>query len=204
MPSDHERVADRARLARELHDGIAQDLVGIGYSLDLLLGNPEASTEARSQLRTLRFTVTELIDKVRKEIYFLRQPSTFSLSQDIQKSAEELFSEAELTLHIDEIDMHGDPEMAYEILRIAQEILRNTAAHARASNVDVSLHASSDGIELCISDDGVGGAIESNIQYGIQSILDRAKAIGGSIEIKSDSNGTKISLRAPREDHAVQ
>jgi NarL family two-component system sensor histidine kinase LiaS len=70
-----DQLTDPARLARELHDGIAQDLVGVGYSLDLLLANPETSIESRAQLRALRFTVTDLIDKVRREIYFLRQPA---------------------------------------------------------------------------------------------------------------------------------
>lgn len=202
MHNDAERVADRARLARELHDGIAQDLVGVGYSLDLLLANPEATVEARSQLRTLRFTVTELIDKVRREIYFLRQPSQQSLSQSIRLAAQELPTELGLTLDIDDIPLILDSELSYEVQRITQEILRNTAAHAQAANVMISLHSSKNEIELSISDDGVGGAAESATQYGLQGIHDRAMALNGSVEIQSDANGTRVTLRVPLEKHA--
>lgn len=202
MSSDQERVADRTRLARELHDGIAQDLVGVGYSLDLLLADPNASLEARSQLRTLRFTVTDLIDKVRREIYFLRQASPLTLGKSIRMSAEQLLPGLDLTLDLDELGLAVDSELSYEIHRIAQEILRNTAAHAEASKILISLHGDDEAIELCIADDGVGGAIESDFHYGLQSIRDRALAINGSIEIQSVANGTRISLRIPREDHA--
>lgn len=202
MSHDQKRLADRARLARELHDGIAQDLVGVGYSLDLLLANPEATVEARSQLRALRFTITELIDKVRREIYFLRQISSVTLSQGIRVAAQELLPGLGLTLDIDEIPLASDSELSYEIHRITQEILRNIAAHAQAHNITISLHGNEDAIKLCITDDGVGGAIESNIQYGMQSIRDRALAINGKLEIQSDTDGTKVSLRIPLENHA--
>ncbi len=202
MHSDPEIVADRARLARELHDGIAQDLVGVGYSLDLLLANPEATVEARSQLRTLRFTVTELIDKVRREIYFLRQPSHQSLSQSIRLAAQELLPELGLTLDIDDAPLILDSELSYEVQRITQEIFRNTTAHARAANVMISLHKRKDEIELSISDDGVGGAAESTTQYGLQGIRDRAMALNGSVKIRSDTNGTRVTLRVPLEKHA--
>lgn len=203
MHSDAERVADRARLARELHDGIAQDLVGVGYSLDLLLANPEATMEARSQLRTLRFTVTELIDKVRREIYFLRQPSYQSLSRSMKLAAQELLPELSLTLDIDEVPLIVDSELSYELQRITQEIFRNTAAHAQATNVMISLHSSENEIELSITDNGVGGAAESATQYGIQGIRDRAMALKGSIEIQSDANGTRVTLRVPLGKHAI-
>ena len=63
---------ERVRIARELHDGIAQDLVGIGYSLDLLLSEESLSKAARTDIRSTRFAVDELIGKVRREILHLR------------------------------------------------------------------------------------------------------------------------------------
>lgn len=202
MHNDAERVADRARLARELHDGIAQDLVGVGYSLDLLLANPEATVESRSQLRTLRFTVTELIDKVRREIYFLRQPFYQSLSQSIRLDAQALLPELNLTLDIDDAPLILDSDLLYEVQRMTQEVLRNIAEHAQAENVTISLHSRQDEVELLITDDGVGGAAESPTQYGLQGIRDRAMALNGSVEIQSDANGTKVSLRVPLGKHA--
>lgn len=202
MPLDQVRIDDRARLARELHDGIAQDLVGLGYRLDLMLADPDASVEVRSQLRTLRFTINDLIDKVRREIFALRQPCLITLSEGIATSAQELIANANLTLNIDETPISLDLEFSYEVLRISQEILRNVAAHAKAERVVVSLSCEQDELSLSIADDGVGGALESETQYGMRSIHDRAKLIDGSLEVHSDGNGTKISLRVPLENYA--
>lgn len=201
-PFDPRQLADRARLARELHDGIAQDLVGVGYCLDLLLADPGTSVDARSQLRTLRFTVSDLIDKVRREIYYLRQSSTSTLTQEIRSAIDEICRDLDVHLEIDDSPLVLDSEITYEITRIAQEILRNIAVHAQASTVTVSLHNENDGVELCIADNGIGGAVVSDGHYGIQSIHDRALALNGSVEIQSNSSGTCISLRVPIEDHA--
>lgn len=202
MQSDRTQLADRARLARELHDGIAQDLVGIGYSLDLLLADPGTSNDARSQLRTLRFTITDLVDKVRREIYYLRQPSMLTLAEEIRRTAEDLCNGLDLKLDIDEVPLLLDSELAYEVHRIAQEILRNIANHAQASTVTVSFHNKENGVELCIADNGIGGAIASDAHYGIQSIHDRTLAIQGTIEIQTNTDGTRVSLRVPSENHA--
>jgi len=194
--------ADRVRLARELHDGIAQDLVGVGYSLDILLANPETSMDARSQIRALRFTVTDLIDKVRREIYFLRQPSMVSLAQSIKNAAQENCSDLELQLAIDETIPDIDSELSYEIHRIAQEILRNIVSHAQAQVVTLSLQKKGEIIELCIADNGIGGAVAADERYGIQTIRDRAKSINAVLRIESDNRGTRVSLRIPTAQHA--
>ena len=202
--SDPRQLVDRARLARELHDGIAQDLVGVGYSLDLLLANPGTSMEARSQLRTLRFTVTDMIDKVRREIFYLRQPSTITLAQGIKEAAKEHCRDLELQLSIDEASPTLEPDLSYEIQRIAQEILRNVSLHAHAQNVSVSLINKKEAIELRIVDDGVGGASPSAGHYGIQSIYDRTAAINGVVDIKSDSDGTSVFLQIPIMNYASE
>lgn len=202
MMGEKECDLDHARLARELHDGIAQDLVGVGYSLDVLLADPEATLEARLQLRTLRFTVTDLIDKVRREIFFLRQSTHLSLTREITLSAGDLLDAVHFTLDLDEVEAGLDSEFTYEIYRIAQEVFRNIAVHAQATSVSVQLHLTEGELVLSITDNGIGGAIESNSQYGMRSISDRASAIGGSLEINSDRNGTGITLKVPYEAHA--
>jgi NarL family two-component system sensor histidine kinase LiaS len=195
-------LADRARLARELHDGIAQDLVGVGYSLDLLLANPDTPINSRSQLRTLRFTVTELIDKVRREIYFLRQPSTLSLGQSIGSAAEVLCADLELILNIDEIAFCDDSERSHEIYQISGEILRNIVLHARATKVTLSFRSSSEMIDMSITDNGIGGAAVSDSHFGMLNIQERTNLLRGLIEFTSDSGGTRVCLQIPIENHA--
>ena len=195
-------LADRSRLARERHDGIAQDLVGVGYGLDILLANPDTSIDTRAQLRTLRFTVTDLIDKVRREIYFLRQPSDLSLGQAIGSTAELLCRGLELALNINEIAPLEDSERSYEIYQISQEILRNIVDHANASKVSVSFLSNRELIDLHITDNGIGGAAVSDSHFGMLNIQERMDLLQGSIEFTSDSSGTRFRLRIPTENYA--
>jgi signal transduction histidine kinase len=103
----------RVILAQELHDGIAQDLVGLGFSIDSLIATAVDQTNKES-LRQLRFAITELINKVRLEIHELR-------------SASDLISESE------------GADFNYELLRVLSEILRNVSEHAQASVLSIQI-----------------------------------------------------------------
>jgi signal transduction histidine kinase len=103
----------RVVLAQELHDGIAQDLVGLGFSIDSLISTSHDQL-AKESLRQLRFSVTELIDKVRLEIHQLR-------------TATDLISKTE------------EKDFSYELLRVLSEILRNVDEHAHASHLSIQI-----------------------------------------------------------------
>jgi signal transduction histidine kinase len=103
----------RVVLAQELHDGIAQDLVGLGFSIDSLISTSHDQL-AKESLRQLRFSVTELIDKVRLEIHQLR-------------TAADLISKTE------------EKDFSYELLRVLSEILRNVQEHAHASHLSIQI-----------------------------------------------------------------
>ena len=103
----------RVVLAQELHDGIAQDLVGLGFSIDSLISTSHDQT-AKESLRQLRFSVTELIDKVRLDIHQLR-------------SATDLISKSE------------EKDFSYELLRVLSEILRNVEEHSHASHLSIQV-----------------------------------------------------------------
>jgi signal transduction histidine kinase len=103
----------RVILAQELHDGIAQDLVGLGFSIDSLIAATSDQT-TRESLRHLRFSITELINKVRLEIHELR-------------SASDLISETE------------GADFNYELLRVLSEILRNVSEHSQASLLSIQI-----------------------------------------------------------------
>ena len=109
---------ERVTLAQELHDGIAQDLVVLGFSIDQVIS--QCSEPAiKDQLRAIRFTTTDLIEKVRTEMHQLR-------------------SEQPLT----------DPEprinTMHETLRVLQEILRNIEKHSGARTMRIEI--SDDGV----------------------------------------------------------
>ena len=104
---------ERVTLAQELHDGIAQDLVALGFSIDSMIAATE-SLENKNSLRSLRFTVTDLIDKVRTEIHALR-------------SGDQL------------LDNTINTDLTYELQRIFSEIIRNVLEHSQARNVMVEV-----------------------------------------------------------------
>ena len=103
----------RVTLAQELHDGIAQDLVGLGYSIDSLIADTQ-DMKSKDSLRTVRFTITELIEKVRQEIHQLRSAPDL-LSENTQK------------------DLH------FELQRVVSEALRNISEHSGASTVTIEI-----------------------------------------------------------------
>jgi signal transduction histidine kinase len=119
----------RVILAQELHDGIAQDLVGLGFSIDSLIATT-VDQSSRESLRLVRFAITELINKVRLEIHQLR-------------SASDLISEAEET------------DRNYELLRVLSEVLRNVSEHAQASHLSIQII--DNGIGGAISKEGSFG-----------------------------------------------
>jgi signal transduction histidine kinase len=121
----------RVILAQELHDGIAQDLVGLGFSIDSLISSTQ-DVESKDSLRKVRFAITSLIDKVRLEIHHLRT------SSDLVSDETEI-------------------EMNYELLRVLSEVLRNVSEHAHASHLSIQI--TDNGIGGAHSNEGSFGLI---------------------------------------------
>jgi signal transduction histidine kinase len=130
----------RVVLAQELHDGIAQDLVGLGFSIDSLISSTQ-DQQAKDALRELRFAITKLIDKVRLEIHQLRTAS------DLLPDGEE-------------------KDVTYELMRVLYEILRNVSEHAQASHLSIQI--SDNGIGGAHSKEGSFGLV--GVQERIASL----------------------------------
>ena len=107
---------ERVKLAQELHDGIAQDLVGLGYSIDSLVATSGTPNEIRAELRSLRFNVSDLIDKVRHEIFDLRIHALTNLSESPPRGSK-----------------------TFELERIFAELVRNVQAHSQATSLTLSV-----------------------------------------------------------------
>lgn len=108
---------EQVRLAQDLHDGIAQDLVGFGYRIDALIAAIGTPNEIRSELRTLRFAISDLVEKVRGEIFELR---TNSASADSPSPFESTSRN--------------------ELEKIFAELLRNVEAHSKATELKITVH----------------------------------------------------------------
>ena len=121
----------RVILAQELHDGIAQDLVGLGFSIDSIISSSQ-ELQAKDSLRQVRFAITDLIDTVRLEIHQLRTSS-------------DLISDGE------------EKDVTYELMRVLSEILRNVADHSHASRLSIQI--TDNGIGGAVSKEGRFGLI---------------------------------------------
>jgi signal transduction histidine kinase len=179
----------RVEIAREIHDGIAQDLVALGYQLDLVLAAPLTPAVIRNDVRTIRFRVSELIEKVRSEIYDLRSHSDFISSlREIVCSIS-----PGIVLSIEEIEL-TDAERQL-LLKVIPELLRNAHLHSGASQIHLHLLTSEDGVMVKVSDNGRGGAIPTPGRYGLLGSIERVENHGGSIEIVSEKEGTTITIK---------
>lgn len=111
---------ERVNLAQELHDGIAQDLVVLGFSIDQLISQCE-QPELRSSLRELRFATTFLIEKVRAEMNQLRTTEPLIVSST-------------------------QTDWMHESIRVVQEILRNVQKHSNARVVRIQIQDDGNGL----------------------------------------------------------
>ena len=190
MPNNAERV----RLAQELHDGIAQDLVAFGYSIDLLLGAADTPINTRKDLRTLRFGITDLITNVRDEIFTLRNGAPLDFLTSLHQIADELFPNNTVTA--EEIPQLSHIQ-SFELLRILTEVIRNASRHSGASYLEITLEKIKNMQVLRIKDNGGGGAEPNRIGYGIAGLYERTESLGGAITIETNATGTTVEIKIP-------
>ena len=185
----------RIELARDLHDGIAQDLVALGYELDLLLGATESSVESRREIRGLRFKVDDLISKVRREMYALRDLKVTSFQEELKELIAEICGDLEVTQTISQFSIPSSYQS--ELKAIATELLRNARVHSGASHIEVLLKGVENRTYLEVSDNGVGGAQVSTSglgRLGLVGVKERVEQLHGQMQIISSENGTCIKV----------
>jgi signal transduction histidine kinase len=188
----------RIELARDLHDGIAQDLVALGYELDLLLGATESTVESRREIRALRFKIDDLISKVRREMYALRDLKETSFQEVLKQLIIEICGDLHVTQTISDISIPSSYQS--ELRAIATELLRNARVHSRASHIEVLLKGVENRTYLEVSDNGVGGAQVNTSRLGrlgrlgLAGVKERVEQLNGQMEIISSENGTCIKV----------
>jgi signal transduction histidine kinase len=199
-------VAERNRLALELHDAVSQKLFGVVLTAEAAATLLDRDTDAaREKVERLRGLAGEALSELRALIGELRPPD---LARDGLCAALRKHIEVLRPLHSAEIDLDLDAGATagesrdHEVLRIAQEAIGNALRHAGANRVSVRLAASNGGVALEVTDDGVGfdpanPALRAR-RLGLTSMEERAARIGARLEIDSGSGrGTAVRLEAP-------
>src|SRR6185503_9282657 len=178
---------ERQRLAREIHDGVAQELVMVGYGIDNALAVLPA--DAADELRALRAEVTRVITELRLSLFELRSEVDRhgGLAAAISEYARTVGASAGLRVHmsLDESTARLPAATEAELLRIAQEAITNARKHAGASNLWVTCAVDPPFAQVEISDDGsgIGGDQRPDGHYGLAIMAERAERIRGRLEI---------------------
>jgi signal transduction histidine kinase len=190
---------ERQRLAREIHDGVAQELVMVGYGIDNALAVlPDDATEAADELRTLRSEVTRVITELRLSLFELRSEVDRhgGLTAAIAEYARTVGASAGLRVHLslDESTARLPAATEAELLRIAQEAITNARKHAGAANLWVTCAVDPPFAQIEVSDDGHGiSSPRPDGRYGLAIMAERAERIRGRLEITPRSpNGTRV------------
>lgn len=194
---------ERNRLARELHDTLAHTLSGLAVQLEAIVSIGESNPKAiQGMLEQSLKNTREGLREARRAIQALRASplEDMGLVLALRSLAESTTERANLALDLLLPERLGDlnPTLEQGLYRIAEQAIANVAQHANATHMKVRLTREDGRLELRVSDDGCGfepANVEREGRYGIQGMRERAKMIGGDLEIKSQpGEGTSIRL----------
>ena len=197
MDSASERIA----IARALHDGFAQDLVALRYRVEFLADSPTINESDARELRKISIEISQITEDVRRELFNLREPilSTHDGS-DFRVLMERLIDPFRNQIEIDfKPNFISIPAPLCELfIHITPELIRNTLKHAGASRIAIAISQLENSLTFSFSDNGRGGASESNLRYGITGIRELVEINQGSFSI-NDEGGSEICLNFPIE-----
>jgi signal transduction histidine kinase len=200
--------ATRADIARDLHDGVCQELAGVSFEVNSLMNSPGSIQDPHSQgaLSKIYSETLETLQGIRRLSHELH-PATLrlvGLATALRGHCVEVEKRHAVQVRFTGDGEFGDvhPDVAVCFFRIAQESLRNGVVHGEARQLSVSLTRSGEQVELIVADDGHGFDLEEVRTHGsglgLVSIEERAHAIGGDVRIVTAvGRGTTIHVRAP-------
>ena len=184
--------SDRLRIARELHDGIAQEVAAIGYRLDEVIGREKLPQEIRRDLRNIRALVSSSAESIRDQIFMLRGQPSRSFKEATESLVESLLDGFDVIANFD-FDDHDPGPFKFDLLKILQELIINILRHSQASSVVISFHENC----LIISDDGIGISQSTENRFGLLGVRERVALIGGNVEVFSSNSGTRVVISVP-------
>lgn len=189
---------ERNRIAREMHDGVAQEVVALGYIVDEIESVSD-QPETQELAASLRKEISRVVTELRLSIFDLRhQVADHRLSGALAEYVREVSHGTDLRVHLllDESGPTLPSRTETELLRVAQEAIGNVRRHARAGNLWVTLVSDGSRVRLEIEDDGIGNALPRDRHWGLQTMKERAATIGADIDISPrHDGGTSVRLQ---------
>jgi len=201
-----ERLAERTRIARELHDTLLQTVQGSKLVADNALGKFDDSAHLQRAMEQLSGWLGQATEEGRAALNSLRTSTieTNDLAAALRRATQECWFKKSITVKFlatgGPRDMH--PVARDEIYRIGYEAIRNACEHASASQLEIALNYARD-LTLRVNDNGIG--IETSVlaegkegHFGLQGMRERALRIGSKLTlVSSASSGTQMTLMVP-------
>lgn len=197
-------LADRERMARDMHDTVIQELFASGMALQAAITTID-DPESIERLGAVVDSIDAAIKEIRGTIFGLRNPGAWP--DDIEGRITAVADSIREALGFEPSvkivgPLTGLPARVVDhLLPTLREALTNAARHAEATSVRVTIDASAEDLVLQVVDDGLGIATEATPAngQGLRNMHDRAVALGGSCEVAAvESGGTSVSWQVPR------
>lgn len=199
-------LAERNRIAREIHDNLAQDILGISVQLELVARlMPAAAETAKPHLDRARILVRNSMAEARRYVWDLRSQDLENkdLPTALNDTVRRLTRDREVQAAVQVTGTFRAVPSVIEnnLLRIAQEAINNSVKHAAARRIMIDLHFDTDALQLRVRDDGCGfnpQGKNSDGHFGLIGMRERAQEIGGELRIRSEAaSGTEVIVDVP-------
>jgi signal transduction histidine kinase len=198
-------MAERERLARELHDGAIQKVYTAGLLVESAARLADAQSEIGTRLQKSVSVLNDAIVDLRRNLSELHEgssSSTESLGRLLQQTAENphYTSMVTITLDADALNNKSLSSMrSSHVFAIVNEALANIVRHAQAKNVEICTSDLGSQLQVEIKDDGIGIPAQPKASYGLRNMRDRARLLNGNLAL-TNTKGTTVTLTIPWVD----
>lgn len=190
---------ERRRLAREIHDGIAQELASLAYALDNVAADVEAEHPVADQVDVIRQEVRRLVTELRMSLFDLRSDvdPDEGLGAAIGRHVRTVGTASGMTVHLslNEAPVRLGAEAEAELLRIVQEAVTNARKHSHARNLWVTCTVDPPAATITIEDDGAGLGAKGSDSHGLAIMGERAARIRAELTVEPRRpRGTRVQV----------
>jgi signal transduction histidine kinase len=200
-------IAERTRIAREMHDTLLQGCASVSALLRVAVNDDVQDSESR--LHLIQYASTQIdatMDEARQAVSGLRTGDQISagLVESVRRMTERISREhgVECTLAVNGEPFDMNPQTAHSLTMVAREAVFNAILHANPQAIRVKLEFSADALQIEVTDDGQGFVVanlQSEEHYGIQGMRERIAVFGGTLRIESAPQmGTSVLIHLSR------
>lgn len=192
--------AERRRIARDLHDGVVQELAGTAFSVSALVRDAETSDASRTTLQAASVALRDSLKSLRSLLAEIHPPELHP--EGLPAALDDLIAPAaaagiQASVSIEGVEGASDAEAAL-VWRVAQEAVRNTLRHSGATTLAVTVRGDGEKLSLGVVDDGSGFDPEDVVdphRYGLRGLRSLVRDVGGELEvISAPGEGTTVRM----------